>query len=144
MRLLLEHKADVNAKDNEIWMALQRATWKRYEANVDAEEKYGGTALYWAVGNGTRCWCDSCWEVDAKNDEYGQTAIYWAARDGHDAVVRSLLEHKADIDAEDKDGRTTLHWAAPGGCEAVVRVLEEIVLGMALKKIGIQPKSYIE
>jgi ankyrin repeat protein len=45
-------------------------------------------------------------DVDAKdNDEW--TALYLAAENGHEAVVRLLLEHKVDIDAKDNDGWTS-------------------------------------
>ena len=32
----------------------------------------------------------------------GRTALHQAAYNGHEAVVRLLLEYKADIDAKDK------------------------------------------
>ena len=43
--------------------------------------------------------------------------------DGHEAVVRLLLEFKADVDTKDNNGETALYWAARSGHEAVVRLL---------------------
>ena len=45
--------------------------------------------------------------------------------EGHEAVVRLLLEKAVDVDSKDKDyGRTPLSWAAEDGHEAVVQLLE--------------------
>ena len=67
MRLLLEHGADVDAKDTDGGTALRRAAENGHEAvvrlllehvaDVDAEGTNGGTALYqggleWARGGG--------------------------------------------------------------------------------------------
>jgi ankyrin repeat protein len=58
--------------------------------------------------------------------EYGRTALLRAAKDGHEAVVRLLLESgKTDIDSKDNNGQTPLSWAAENGHEAVVRLLLE-------------------
>jgi ankyrin repeat protein len=42
-------------------------------------------------------------------DYGGQTAVHNAAGDGHEAVVRLLLEKEVDFEARDKDGKTALH-----------------------------------
>jgi ankyrin repeat protein len=41
------------------------------------------------------------------------------------SCAQRLLEHKANIDAKDKDGVTVLHWAAKNGHKAVVKLLLE-------------------
>ncbi|KAI9661218.1 MAG: hypothetical protein M1821_009545 [Bathelium mastoideum] len=66
-------------------------------------------------------------DVDPKDDSYGRTPLSWAAGNGHEAVVRLLLETgKVDIESRDiKFGRTPLMWAAKRGHEAVVRLLLE-------------------
>lgn len=48
-----------------------------------------------------------------------------AARNGHEAVVRQLLENGADIEAKNMYGWTALHWTAFNGHETVVRLLLE-------------------
>jgi ankyrin repeat protein len=60
-----------------------------------------------------------------KTDSSGTTALSWAARNGHEAVVRLLLEKGADVEAKAKYGETALSWAAANGHEAVVRLLLE-------------------
>ena len=45
-------------------------------------------------------------------DRYGWTALHWAAREGQVTVVQLLLQMGADTEAEDTDGWTALQWAA--------------------------------
>lgn len=47
------------------------------------------------------------------------------ASDGHEAVVRLLLENGANVSATDYRGDTGLHMAADSGHDAVVRLLLE-------------------
>ncbi|KAK6529978.1 hypothetical protein TWF694_003353 [Orbilia ellipsospora] len=57
-------------------------------------------------------------------DSYGRTPLSWAAENGHEAVVRLLVERGADMEAADNVHRTPLSWAAKNGHEAIVRLLE--------------------
>jgi hypothetical protein len=52
--------------------------------------------------------------------------LSWAAENGHEAVVRLLVERE-DVEADSKDNhnQTPLSWAAENGHEAVVRLLVE-------------------
>jgi ankyrin repeat protein len=81
VRLLLEHNADVNAKDDDGWTALLKAAENGHEAVVRP-------ALEHNVN------------VNMKDDDKW-TAPFRAAKNMHETVVRLLLEHKADVDAKD-------------------------------------------
>jgi ankyrin repeat protein len=55
--------------------------------------------------------------LDSKDPGYGRTPLSWAAGNGHEAVVKLLLETgKVDVDSKE---------AAEGGHEAVVKLLLE-------------------
>ena len=63
-------------------------------------------------------------ELLAPRHPGGRTALSWAARNGHEAVVRLLLEKVVSVDSKDGYGRTALSWAAEKGHKAVVTLLK--------------------
>ncbi|EHK21973.1 uncharacterized protein TRIVIDRAFT_132487, partial [Trichoderma virens Gv29-8] len=59
-------------------------------------------------------------------DTFGRSGLLYAVWNGHEAVVKQLLDNGADLECKDKEyGRTLLSWAAQYGHEAVVRLLLE-------------------
>ena len=63
--------------------------------------------------------------IDVK-DIYDRSPLLWATENGHEAVVKLLLEKGAELDAKDDSlGRTLLWRAAENGHEAVVKLLLE-------------------
>ena len=57
-------------------------------------------------------------------DSMGDTPLLWAAKEGHEEVVRALLERN-DINPNKPGihGRTPLSWAALHGHEEVVKMI---------------------
>jgi uncharacterized protein len=108
VKLLLDHSAEVDAKNNE-----------------------GVTPLYLAAVEGhkdvVKLLLDHGAEVDAKNNE-GVTPLYLAAVEGHKDVVKLLLDHGAEVDAKNTEGKSALSRASSGGEEGhldVVKLLFE-------------------
>jgi len=64
-----------------------------------------------------------CYDINEK-DFLGCTPLAWAASNGHDEVVKMLLESKdVNPDQPDGGGQTPLMYAAENGHEGVVKVL---------------------
>jgi len=64
------------------------------------------------------------YEVD-QQDCTGRTPLAWAARNGHEGVVKILLERNVDPDRADKNNLAPLGWAAIKGHEGVIKLLLE-------------------
>lgn len=88
-------------------------------------------ALHWAVKKNhipliqklvTKGFTTDCRECSASG---GETTLHLAAWQGQESVVRLLLDHGAEVDAQNKHGRTALHLATLRAHEGVVRLLLE-------------------
>lgn len=65
-------------------------------------------------------------DLDSR-DEDGWTPLFWAAENGHEGVVKLLLDTgKVEADLEDEYGDTPLWWAVRNGHEGVVKLLLDI------------------
>ena len=117
---LLEHGANINAKDAYGYTALMTAAWAgRSEAmkflldkgaTVNEQNRYSGaTALMYSVNvaDNVQLLLNSGANVQQKN-KYGRTALMIAADMSNAATVKLLLDHGADVNAKDEDGRTAL------------------------------------
>ncbi|KAF3077394.1 hypothetical protein CFAM422_000021 [Trichoderma lentiforme] len=56
-------------------------------------------------------------------DIFGRTALSWASGNGHEAIVKFLLQHNAKADTEDHANRTPLLWAAMNGHNIIIELL---------------------
>jgi ankyrin repeat protein len=107
MKVLLEHNADVNARNGEGQTALHfviiRSRLGRDSKNMEIIEAETKEAIGLLLAHGA--------DVNAK-DALGATALHHAAGRRNLEFTKLLLANKADINARDKDGRTPLDWAA--------------------------------
>ena len=105
-QMLLEHKADVRAHDNE-----------------------GNTPLHLALSGGhveiSRILLEYNAEVDSRNED-GYTPLLISSLNGNIDLFRLLLSHNADAFVHDNMENTPLHLAAFGGHLEVVRSLLEL------------------
>merc|ERR1719394_1399936 len=62
-------------------------------------------------------------DPDKYKDGYGDTAVNDAARNGHNEVVKTLIQAKCDINVKNNSGSTALHNAARDGHNEVVKTL---------------------
>lgn len=89
VRLLLEHKADINAKDMIGQMALHYAAMKEYGGIVQLLLEHKADA-------------------NMKTTTQRQTPLHFAANGGCVEMVRLLLEYKANAGAKNGLGSTAL------------------------------------
>jgi ankyrin repeat protein len=78
------------------------------EANIEAKDSQGYTALDWIVG---------------LNHVKAVKILHWAAAEGHVKIIQSLLNYQVNIEAKDSQGKTALFWAAEQGKIEAIKVL---------------------
>ena len=145
VQVLLDHKADVNARDNSGWTPILSLSYGhrhlnipqlwpdvaqlllKYGADVNARVNDGRTPLHVAavqIVEIVRILLEHGANVDAVDNE-GRTPLHSAAQYGRVEAVRVLLEHGANVDAVDNEARVPLHSAAREGQVEAFRVLLE-------------------
>jgi ankyrin repeat protein len=105
VQTLLEHCANVAARDKNEETSLHRSSWKGHHAVVQTLLEHGADV--------------------AARTKSGWTSLLAASDRGHHAVVQTLLEHGSDVSARNKDKETSLHKASEKGHPAVVQTLLE-------------------
>ena len=95
----------------------------RRKARVNAQNKYGETALMLASANGSLKLVRLLVEHEAKINLPGWNPLIYAAWRGHTEVVRYLLGKGAEIDSPALNGITALMMAARGGHFETVKLL---------------------
>ncbi|KAJ5765777.1 hypothetical protein N7520_005336 [Penicillium odoratum] len=80
-------------------------------------------ASFFGLGDAVEMLLQQGVQVD-KISQDGSTPLSWAARNGHEPVVKLLLDRGADLEAKNHPfGQTPLSWAAKNGHEPVVKLL---------------------
>lgn len=139
VKVLINHGADVNAKDRSGYTALFHALEARYDEvadilisqpglDVNARGKNDVTALMRYVWRdrieGIRKLLERGADVNL-TDADGDTVLHGAAEVGNIEVLKTLLANKANPNARNKVGGTPLMWAAVYGNENAARLLLE-------------------
>ena len=117
VQVLLEHKADVNARADPGETPLHFLP-----RNADGIPRTPSQTSQ--LHNVARCLLYHGADVNARNDSLS-TPLHIAARNGWVEVVRVLLEHGASVGAEDQYGKTPLHLASSEGHSDVIKLLSE-------------------
>ena len=93
--------------------------------NIDLEklDSAGENAMMLAALNDDLNFVNMLIAKDAEVNKKGWTPLHYAATNGHDDVVKVLLDHSAYIDAGSPNGTTPLMMAARGGHLSTVKLL---------------------
>jgi ankyrin repeat protein len=123
---LLESEAKVSAANQAMLASKSRSG---YSQRVPKQMTGVHVAAYFGLREALMALLKNGHVPDTKDsdtkDDYGQTPLSWAAENGHEAVVKLLVEKGAELESKDYFGRTPLLWAAENGHEAVVKLLVE-------------------
>src|SRR3990170_758099 len=103
INILLDHGADIEARDNNDFTSLHYAVSRGHQATVAFLLDHGAN-------------------IEAQNN-IGLTPLHYAASKGHQATVAFLLDRGANIEAQDNIESTPLHYAAAKGHQATVALL---------------------
>ncbi|MDQ7977181.1 ankyrin repeat domain-containing protein [Paraburkholderia sp. SARCC-3016] len=93
------------------------------KTNIEIVDKAGENAMMMAALNGDVALVNLLISKDAEVNKKGWTPLHYAATNGHDDVVKVLLDHSAYIDAGSPNGTTPLMMAARGGHVSTVKLL---------------------
>ncbi|XP_078689157.1 death-associated protein kinase 1-like [Branchiostoma floridae x Branchiostoma belcheri] len=103
--LLIEHGADLEARDRDQGTHLHLAAYRGHTGTCELLIRHGA--------------------VVTARDKYQDTPLHEAARGGHIGTCELLIRHGADVTARDRGQNTPLYDAAlgghPGTCELLIR-----------------------
>ncbi|CAG8982672.1 hypothetical protein HYALB_00014050 [Hymenoscyphus albidus] len=121
---LLQKEASVSASGQALFAVKNWSGDTSYSQRTPKNITGVHLAAYFGIKAVVQLLLDNATEADLQCSN-GRTPLSWAARNGHEAVVKLLLQtDKVDADSKDnKYGQTPLSWAAENGHEAVVKLL---------------------
>jgi len=137
VQALIQQKADVNAAQPDGATAIQWAAYRNdleladiliaAGANAKLANKDGATPMSLASINGSAAMLEKLIKAGVDPNEpgpHGETPLMFAARSGNLDAIKTLVAHKADLNAKEKlRGTTALMWAAEQGHAGAVKLL---------------------
>ena len=100
-------------------------------ALIDARDKDGSTPLHCATWKGhvevviALLAAGSDANARNRNEHWGTTPLHAAAHANQAAIAQLLIDHGADLAAQDMDGKTPMHHTTFHKAKAVARLLEK-------------------
>ncbi|RSL60417.1 hypothetical protein CEP53_005440 [Fusarium sp. AF-6] len=137
VNLLLQHGADIEAKESDGSTPFDSACWKGHKdvvelllsrgANSQGCDNDGWTSIRAATEHKRLDVIEVLLNENPANinvaDNKGETSLHVASGKGYVAIMHLLLEKGADIEKPDKDGETPLHCASRNGRDETARLL---------------------